>query len=345
MKVVGGFGTGDHLNLSFGDYLYYSPDKATLLSGYVSDTLWDTSNVGIYNFVHGRDCWVRGSYSSAFGDSSFVTPIPGVSLSPGIWSLAVGKNCGASGAYSFAVGYKSWAKTNRSFAMGYECSAPYGYSCSAIGYRVIADGGLEPCMAIGNNLLADGNNCTLFGSNVDATGRRGIFMYGDNSTTDTLRPQTISYHQFVTRAAGGVIFYTDSFATMGVEIFPGGGAWATISDSTKKTNKILLGPDYIRNRINRLEVLSWKYKSQDSSILHIGPMAQDFYNAFAIGSSDTTITTTDIDGVTLLGIKDLGISYRLIEERIKAVPVTVDINFDQVDARLKEIERVLNINK
>ena len=54
-----------------------------------------------------------------------------------------------------------------------------------------------------------------------------------------------------------------------------------------------------------MPITTWNYISQEDKIRHIGPMAQDFYAAFRLGESDTTITTTDIDGINLLGIQAL----------------------------------------
>ena len=49
----------------------------------------------------------------------------------------------------------------------------------------------------------------------------------------------------------------------------------------------------------------WSYKSQDESIQHIGPTAQDFYTAFGLGDNNTTISTLDPDGVALAAIQEL----------------------------------------
>ena len=48
-----------------------------------------------------------------------------------------------------------------------------------------------------------------------------------------------------------------------------------------------------------MSIREWNYKAQDPSVRHVGPTAQDFYSAFKLSASDTTITTTDIDGVAL----------------------------------------------
>ena len=44
-----------------------------------------------------------------------------------------------------------------------------------------------------------------------------------------------------------------------------------------------------------LPLSTWSYKSQDKSVRHLGPMAQDFRAAFGVGENDT-ITTVDADG-------------------------------------------------
>ena len=54
-----------------------------------------------------------------------------------------------------------------------------------------------------------------------------------------------------------------------------------------------------------MPIMSWNYKSQSPLIRHLGPTAQDFYGAFQLGESDTTITTTDIDGINILAIQAL----------------------------------------
>ena len=61
----------------------------------------------------------------------------------------------------------------------------------------------------------------------------------------------------------------------------------------------------VLEKIARMRVREWNYKAQDPSIRHLGPTAQDFYAAFGLGESDTTITTTDIDGINLLAVQAL----------------------------------------
>lgn len=104
---------------------------------------------------------------------------------------------------------------------------------------------------------------------------------------------------------GGYRFFTDPSASTGVELTPGSGSWATISDRNKKENFKELSYKEILNKINEIPVTEWNYISQEDDVRHIGPMAQDFYKAFKLDNSDTTITTGDISGVNMAAIKGL----------------------------------------
>lgn len=64
----------------------------------------------------------------------------------------------------------------------------------------------------------------------------------------------------------------------------------------------------------RSGIQTWNYKTQDSSIKHIGPTAQDFYGAFGLGESDKTISTVDASGIALRSIQAL---YQMNLERNK----------------------------
>jgi hypothetical protein len=60
----------------------------------------------------------------------------------------------------------------------------------------------------------------------------------------------------------------------------------------------------------------WNYESQDASIRHIGPMAQDFKAVFGVGENERYITTVDADGVALAAIQGLNQKIERFEERL-----------------------------
>ena len=58
-------------------------------------------------------------------------------------------------------------------------------------------------------------------------------------------------------------------------------------------------------KVVEMPVGTWRFKSEDDSIRHIGPVAQDFMAAFGYGKDDKYITATDADGVALAAIQGL----------------------------------------
>jgi trimeric autotransporter adhesin len=60
-----------------------------------------------------------------------------------------------------------------------------------------------------------------------------------------------------------------------------------------------------------MSIATWNWKSQDASIRHMGPMAQDFHAAFGLGETDKGISTMDADGVALAAIQ--GMHQELME--------------------------------
>ena len=89
----------------------------------------------------------------------------------------------------------------------------------------------------------------------------------------------------------------------------GSGSWTSISDKNQKENLALVDCEEVLDKVSELPLSTWNYKSQDESIRHMGPMAQDLYAAFGLGETDTGITTIDADGVALAAIK--GLNQRL----------------------------------
>lgn len=90
------------------------------------------------------------------------------------------------------------------------------------------------------------------------------------------------------------------------------GAWANASDRDLKENITPIDALALLSRLDDLPISSWNYKCEDASVLHVGPMAQDFYSAFGLGQSDKSITTIDSDGVALAAIQGL---FRLLQDK------------------------------
>ena len=98
---------------------------------------------------------------------------------------------------------------------------------------------------------------------------------------------------------------------LGVTVAAGGGSWTSASDRALKENFAAVDGQALLDRLAETPVTTWNYKSQDPSVRHIGPMAQDFYAAFGVGEDDTHITTIDADGVALAVVQGL---YEMVLE-------------------------------
>src|SRR6185369_4577988 len=99
----------------------------------------------------------------------------------------------------------------------------------------------------------------------------------------------------------------------GAFLAAGSGSWTSMSDRNAKENFQAADARAVLEKVVALPLQTWNYKSQDAHIRHIGPMAQDFKAAFAVGESDTGISTVDADGVALAAIQ--GLNDKLEEQR------------------------------
>lgn len=68
-----------------------------------------------------------------------------------------------------------------------------------------------------------------------------------------------------------------------------------------------------------MPVSTWSYKTDDPSVRHLGPMAQDFYSAFGLGDTDRGYYSVDAHGVTLAAIKALAAQVQAQDARIEAL--------------------------
>ena len=112
-------------------------------------------------------------------------------------------------------------------------------------------------------------------------------------------------NQFIARGCGGIKLYTSQNLSSGVEVAAGGGSWSSISDRNRKENFLALDGEDILVRLRSVPVTTWNYRTQETSIRHMGPMAQDFNSAFGLGENPLMINTVDIDGVNMAAVQAL----------------------------------------
>jgi hypothetical protein len=98
-----------------------------------------------------------------------------------------------------------------------------------------------------------------------------------------------------------------------------GGTWVNASDRNLKENFTGVDPDAILTSLRALTIDKWNYKVESPSITHIGPVAQDFYAAYGLGGSDTTISTVDASGVALVAAKALDTQVQSLFSRVSLI--------------------------
>jgi trimeric autotransporter adhesin len=327
LMVDGNLGSGVSRNFN-GVRLVWYPRKAHFYAG--GGGLAD-ANIGDYSFGSGFGVVPSGDYAAAFGYYSTAS---------GLASFATGYDSKATGDYSFAQGQVSRASGEAAVAMGRQANSS-GLASVALGYHPLASE--DFAVAIGNYCEATDTSAYAFGYRAKSN-HKGSFIYSDQSASNLY---STAENQFLVRAAGGTTFYSSSDLSTGVVLAGGAGAWATVSDSTKKENIQEVNYLNILSKLSELEVYEWNYKTQNSSIRHLGPMSQDFYATFGFGESDTTITTTDIDGVNMAALKELYLKSLVLEKKasefdeLKRKYNDLKAEKDKIYDRLEAIERKL----
>lgn len=99
------------------------------------------------------------------------------------------------------------------------------------------------------------------------------------------------------------------------------------SDRAAKSKFSPVNPREVLTKLASLPISTWAYTNA-SNIRHIGPVAQDFQAAFAVGEDDKHIATVDADGVALAAIQGLN---QLLQER--------EFKIHDLEKRLEALER------
>jgi len=168
-----------------------------------------------------------------------------------------------------------------------------------------------------------------------AAGRRakanhqGAFVWGDSVDADKTSSADDEFNVY---ASGGTRIFSNAAATSGVQLAPGSGTWSSLSDRETKENVCPVVPEEVLERLLELPIATWNYRSQDASVRHLGPMAQDFNQAFGLGVDSRHIDGVDPDGVALAAIQGLA-------ARFESVLAERDARIAELERRLEALER------
>jgi hypothetical protein len=150
--------------------------------------------------------------------------------------------------------------------------------------------------------------------------------------------------QLIDRTSGGVRLLVGTNGNVGIgtsnptnKLQVNGGITCTTlvqtSDRNAKEDFEPVSPAETLAKVVTLPVSSWNFKNWRDG-RHVGPMAQDFYAAFGLGGSETTITALDAEGIALAAIQ--GLNEKLEETRAENA---------ELKRRLEKLERLLEMPK
>jgi len=145
----------------------------------------------------------------------------------------------------------------------------------------------------------------------------GFNMFNTNSgETWRFAAQTTGFRVSLAGSGGPEVEFTDQG---GMTVGPGAatvftltpagnltisGTLAQNSDVNAKRDIDAVDGAHVLTKLAQLPISEWAYKN-DPGVRHVGPMAQDFYSTFRLGSDNTKIAPGDMAGVSLAAIQAL----------------------------------------
>jgi uncharacterized coiled-coil protein SlyX len=197
-------------------------------------------------------------------------------------------------------------------ASGTESTIAGGRTNEASGNKGIVPGG-ENNVAAGAFSFAAGRMAKTETSG--GTAHTGAFVWGDSSSTVVRSDASdqVIFQAGGTRTSGTAVeMYSQSDGSAGVRLDANDGTWQSLSSRAAKADVDPVDPTDVLETVTDLPVSTWRYDGQAEEIRHMGPMAEDFHEAFGLGTSEETIAALDTAGVALAAIK--GLSDRLAEK-------------------------------
>lgn len=307
-----------------GTAIFTETQTLTPDAGHFSAYLGEVTSLSTSTFTDNAELWL-GVTVGAGG-----TELPRVQVATSAYSFTSAEVGGASsiyGVYSGAVGrFGQAASWNPHTLPG----ATTGDTREGVWVESEAEGESGGFFANGDIAVVwspgDGTvRVPTFASDTDSV----LFAIADeDGLSSTGGNYQFAFSNFGPRA---ISTYTGAFLSSG-------GTWTNASDRSLKTDFESVDPESILAEVAALPISRWRYRTEDVSVRHIGPMAQDFHAAFGLGGDDRTIATVDTDGVALLAIQAL----HARERRLAAENAELRARVASFESRLAAIERRAN---
>jgi hypothetical protein len=285
-----------------GTRFMWHPCRGSLRFGRVptAQTNWDDANMDDFTFAGGNQVVASGYGAFAYGDQVTASSTVGVGFGSGVT---------VSGTAGFSAGASN------------VCS---GFACTAIGYTVRAGG--QGSVALGYRTTANNDYSMALGYRASNNTHTGTFVWGDESTTDSVRNQ--ADNEFRIRANGGVRLRVSTASNgntpgaggnVGCDLTVATPTWTCASSRTVKENFAAVRGEDVLQRLAKMPITRWNFTTDPEKTPHIGPVAQDFYAAYKLGEGETQISSNDLSGIALAAAKALEQRTRELEARTREV--------------------------
>jgi hypothetical protein len=273
------------------------------------------------------DSVISGGLGNAIDGASYAA-IPG------------GANNGVTGSYGLAAGRRAKAYHAGSFVWADSTDADFA-STGANDFSIRATGGVK---------LSDNTPNLSFG----ATTRQMLNLWGTQYGIG-VQSSTVYFRCDNADPNNGFIWYRggshqNGYAQPGpggtelMHLVAGGlyvnGTLVSTSDRNSKQDFGDVNSRDVLEKVAKLPLQTWSYKN-DPNIKHVGPVAQDFFAAFAVGPDDKHIATVDADGVALAAIQGLN---QKVEEQAREIQ-SKNQKLSELEKRLAALEQMIQSGK
>ncbi|MBL0061288.1 MAG: tail fiber domain-containing protein [bacterium] len=319
------FATGGYSSIGGGSLNYASEQYTSVGGGYGNQATAQYCAIagGFQNQAVSAGGTVSGGYqnyadggvSTVGGGQANVTLGSGSTIAGGLFNyggangiaIGGGKFNRAGGLFAVIAGGGGEFPADSNLALSMNATIGGGRANRAINTNATISGGssntasgIGSAIPGGQNNEAAGSYAFAAGNNAHAT-HSGSFVWNDGFGVNL---SSSANDQFSARASGGYRFFTTTGA-VGAQLPAGATAWSVLSDSTMKKDRQRANTKAVLSKLAALNIDTWRYKHQPTGPLHMGPMAQDLYNAYGLGDDETMISTIDADGVLFAAVQEL----------------------------------------
>jgi hypothetical protein len=121
------------------------------------------------------------------------------------------------------------------------------------------------------------------------------------------------------------------------------GTVLVTSYRASKENFAEVDPQEVLDRIAQLPITTWNYRKESKEVRHMGPVSEDFYQAFGLGQDDQHITPNDLAGVNTAAIQGL---YGLLQSEMRRKDHRIEeleAELESLKAQFLELRKMVNL--